>query len=151
MPWTEPLANSDELLRCIRGLVALSALPAAWRDYDMRQIGSSIVAALNSMVDADFVFIVLPGDGSQLITQPAFNNPKLNPASFDHVRAVLQREKARPGNGQEFIIAGPIGANQVAIAFQHGLGDAEKRRFATGAANDRFHRYRHAQRSDSVC
>ncbi|MEA2963151.1 MAG: hypothetical protein QOI46_3249, partial [Alphaproteobacteria bacterium] len=40
MPWTEPLAT-DELQRCIRDLVALSTLPAAWQNNDMPQIGSS--------------------------------------------------------------------------------------------------------------
>src|SRR6266404_4100744 len=66
MPWTEQLANPDELRRCISDLVALSTLPAAWRNYDMRQIGDSIVAALVSMLDADFVFIALPSHGNQL-------------------------------------------------------------------------------------
>jgi hypothetical protein len=51
MPWTEQLVNSDELLRCIRDLVALSTLPAAWQDHDMRQIGESILAALISMLE----------------------------------------------------------------------------------------------------
>src|SRR5258708_25635210 len=66
MPWTEQLANPDELRRCIRDLVALSTLPAAWQNYDMRQIGDSVVAALVSMLDADFVFIVLPSHRNQL-------------------------------------------------------------------------------------
>ncbi len=66
MPWTEPPANSDELRRCIRDLVALSTFPAAWRNYDERQIGDSIVAALITMLAADFVLIILPGQGNQL-------------------------------------------------------------------------------------
>ena len=66
MPWTEQLASSDELRRFIRDLVALSTLPAAWRNYDMRQIGDSIVAALISMLAADFVFIALPRRGDQV-------------------------------------------------------------------------------------
>ena len=71
MPWTEPLASSDELRRCIRDLIALSALPAGWQNYDMRQIGGSIVAALVSMLDTDFVFIALPDQGDQIITELA--------------------------------------------------------------------------------
>jgi hypothetical protein len=65
MPWTEPLVDPDELRRCIRDLVALSTLPAGWQNYDIRQIGGSIVAALASMLDADFVFISLRGQGNQ--------------------------------------------------------------------------------------
>jgi hypothetical protein len=80
MAWTESRASSDELQRCIRDLVALSTLPAAWQNYDISQIGSSTVAALISMLDADFVFITLPGPGNQSITELACNNPKLGPA-----------------------------------------------------------------------
>ena len=87
MPWTEPLAGSNELRRCIRDLVALSTLPAGWQNYDMRQIGSSIVAALISMLEADFVFIALPGQGNQIITELSRSN--LTPASLNHVRTML--------------------------------------------------------------
>ena len=42
MPWTDPLADPDELRRCMRDVVALSTLPKAWRNYDLRRIGDSI-------------------------------------------------------------------------------------------------------------
>jgi PAS domain S-box-containing protein len=169
MPWTDPVANSGELQRCVRDLVALSTLPAAWQNYDMHQIGSSIVAALISMLDADFVFIALPGDSIQPATELARSNPRLSSASLRRVRTKLQQENTTLGNARKFIIAdasggsdlhvmtAPIGfggdatlaagsvrgtfptrteklllntgANQAAIAFQHWLGDAEKRRF----------------------
>src|ERR1700729_200611 len=109
MPWTEPPANSIEVRRCIRDLVALSALPAAWQNYDMRQIGSSIVAALVSMLDADFVFIALPGHGDQLITELARSNRQLDPTNLKRVRSILQREKATLGCGREFVIADASG------------------------------------------
>src|SRR3954465_2523334 len=98
MPWTEPLADSNELRRCIRDLVALSTLPAGWQNCDMRQIGSSIVAALISMLNADFVFIALPGEGDQLIAEVARSNLALE--SLNHVRIMLQRENATLSNGQ---------------------------------------------------
>ena len=112
MPWTEQLANSDELRRCIRDLVALSTLPAAWRNYDMRQIGDSIVAALASMLDADFVFIALPSHGNQL-NELIRSDPKLNPACLDRVRTMLQREKATLSGEQEFIAADASGGLHV--------------------------------------
>jgi PAS domain S-box-containing protein len=171
MPWMETLTDSDQLRWCIRGLVALSALPAAWQNYDTRQIGDSVLAALISMLDADFVFIALPGRGNQLVIELVRRNPKLDPASLEPVRTILQREKATLSVERDFIIAdtsgieqlhvvaAPIGfggdailaagstrdtfptwaerlllntgVNQAAIAFQHWLGDAEKRRFTT--------------------
>src|SRR3981081_1238899 len=99
MPWTEPPANSNELRRCLRDLVALSAVTAGWQNYDMRQIGGSIVAALISMLDADFVFIAFPGEGNQLISELARN--KLTPESLKHVRTMLQRKRALVRRGQE--------------------------------------------------
>jgi PAS domain S-box-containing protein len=115
MPWTEPSAKSDELQRCIRDLVALSTLPAAWQNCDMRQIGSSVVAALISMLNADFVFIALPGDGNQLIPELTSSNSKLNPASLKRVRAILQREKAALGSRQEFIITDASGGGDLHV------------------------------------
>ncbi|MEH2488712.1 PAS domain-containing sensor histidine kinase [Bradyrhizobium sp. AZCC 2230] len=169
MPWTEPFANSDELRRCIRDLVALSALPAAWRDFDERQVGDSIVAALITMLSTDFVLIILPGQSNQL-TELIRSEPTLKPASLDRVRTVLREENAAFGSEHEFdvdngsggnlhVTTSPIGlggdavlvagssrgtfptkterlllttgANQVAIAIQQRLADADKRRFTT--------------------
>src|SRR5258708_37438464 len=103
MPWTEPLAGSNELRRCIRDLVALSTLPAGWQNYDIRQIGSSIVAALISMLEADFVFIALPGQIAELA------RGNLTPESLNHVRTMLQRANATLDSGQEFIFADASG------------------------------------------
>ena len=113
MPWTEQLANPEELRRCIRDLVALSTLPAAWRNYDMRQIGDSIVAALVSMLDADFVFIVLPSHGNQ--NELIRSDPKLNPARLDNVRTMLQSKKATLSGEQEFIAADASGGNDLHV------------------------------------
>jgi PAS domain S-box-containing protein len=122
MPWTEQLANPDELRRCIRDLVALSTLPAAWRNYDMRQIGESIVAALVSMLDADFVFIVLPGHGNQL-NELIRSDTKLNPARLDNVRTMLQSKKATLSGEQEFIAADASGGNDLhVVTVPIGLG-----------------------------
>jgi PAS domain S-box-containing protein len=115
MAWTESRASSNELQRCIRDLVALSTLPAAWQNYDMRQIGSSIVAALISMLDADFVFITLPGHDNQLITELPCNNPKLGPADLRRVRTGLQRKKTMLGCGQEIVIAGVSGGSDLHV------------------------------------
>jgi hypothetical protein len=131
MPWTEPLANSNELRRCIRDLVALSA---GWQNYDMRQIGGSIVAALISILDADFVFIALPGDGNQLISELARN--RLTPKSLKHVRTMLQRNSALLGSGQEFVFGDASGGGlHVATAPIGFGGDAT---LAAGCFRDTF-------------
>src|SRR6202022_4085838 len=70
-------------------------------------LGGSIVAALISMPDADFVFIALPGEGNQLISELARN--KLTPESLKHVRTMLQRKSALLGSGQEFVFGDASG------------------------------------------
>ena len=50
-----------ELRRCLRDLLALSTLPAFWRNRDAVEIADSAAAALVSMIDADFVYLMLPG------------------------------------------------------------------------------------------
>jgi hypothetical protein len=115
MPWTEPLASFGELRRCIRDLVALSTLPAGWQNYDMRQIGASIVAALISMLDADFVFIALPGHGNQFVTELARSSPKLDPANLQRVQKKLQQERATLGSGREFMIADVSGGSGLRV------------------------------------
>jgi PAS domain-containing protein len=101
----------------------------------MRQIGSSIVAALISMLDADFVFIALPGQGNQPITELARSN--LTPESLDHVRSMLQRENATLGIGREFIFADPsVGRGLHVVTAPIGFGgDAI---LAAGSVRDTF-------------
>ena len=135
MPWTEPLANSSELRRCIRDLVALSTLPAGWQNYDMRQIGSSIVAALISMLDADFVFIALPGHGNQPITELARSN--LTPESLNHVRTMLQRENATLGSEQEFIFTDASGDRDLHVVTAP-IGFGSDAVLAAGSVRDTF-------------
>ena len=61
MPSVEALNDPRELRRCVRDLVALSTLPAIWKNYDPQQIADSVAAALVSMLNADFVHVALPG------------------------------------------------------------------------------------------
>jgi PAS domain S-box-containing protein len=107
--------SSSELQRCIRDLVALSALPAAWQNYDMRQIGSSIVAALILMLDAEFVSITLPGHGNQSIIEMTSNKSKLGPADLRRVRTRLQHRTTRHDCGQEIVIAGVSGGSDLHV------------------------------------
>ena len=59
MPWVEALSDPLELRRCIRDLVAISTLPALWKDYDPNQIADSVAAALVAIVDADFIYVLI--------------------------------------------------------------------------------------------
>jgi hypothetical protein len=54
MPWIDALVE-PRLRRCIRDLVALSTLPAMWKDHTPQQVADSVAAALLSMLNADVV------------------------------------------------------------------------------------------------
>lgn len=116
MPWTASRVSSSDLERCIRDLIALSALPATWQNYDTRQIGSSIVATLLLMLDADFVFIANPGHGNQSNIELTRNESKLSPADLGRVRARLQRENPMHSGWQEFVIPGASEGDDLHVA-----------------------------------
>ena len=55
---------SDEtktLRRCVRDLVAISALPAVWMDYDPPRVAESLADVLLSALRADFIYIRVRG------------------------------------------------------------------------------------------
>jgi DNA-binding CsgD family transcriptional regulator/PAS domain-containing protein len=115
MPWTESAASFSELRRCIRDLVALSTLPASWQNCDVRQIGASVVAALISMLDADFVFIALPGHGNELVAELARSSPKLDLANLQRVQKKLQQDRTTLGSGREFVVADVSGGSDLRV------------------------------------
>lgn len=101
MPWIEPLADPDELRLSIRRLVALSTLSAAWRNYDMRQIGDGLVAALVG-AGRRFRFLGAPRPDHVMNGPAAIRS---SPANLDHVRAFLRREKGALSSELEFVVA----------------------------------------------
>src|ERR1700692_2804310 len=135
MPWTEQRANLNDLRRCVRDLVALSALPAGWQNYDMRQIGSSIVAALTSMLDADFVFISVPGKGNQHVTELTRGNLTLD--SLNYVRTMLQRHNAKLGNGHDFVFADATSGQDLHVVTAP-IGFGSDAILAAGSRRDAF-------------
>src|ERR1700728_2081578 len=58
----EPGSQVLELRRLVRDLIALSALPAMWKNYDPGRVADSAASALDSMIDANFVYVGLPGE-----------------------------------------------------------------------------------------
>src|SRR3954462_9075898 len=53
--------ESSHLRRCLRDLVALSALPALWAGRDPAQIADGLAEVLASMLHADLVYVGLNG------------------------------------------------------------------------------------------
>src|SRR5580704_345533 len=60
MPETETATREvQQLRRCIRDLVALSAFPAVWVSYDPRQIAESLADGLRHMLNLDLIYITV--------------------------------------------------------------------------------------------
>src|SRR6202158_1015784 len=81
----------------------------------MRQIGANIVAALISMLDADFVAIPPPAHATPLAPDLPRSSPKLDPANLQRVQKKLQQERATLGSGREFMIADVSGGSGLRV------------------------------------
>ena len=115
MPWVEQLADPQELRRCIRDLVALSTLPAIWKNYDPHQIADSVTAALLSMLSADFVHIALPGKPDEPRIEVTHVGRKVSRESVGAIQAVLRQ--ASPGRLEHTaVIVDPLGNGQMRVA-----------------------------------
>jgi PAS domain S-box-containing protein len=115
MPWVEALDDVASLRRCIRDLVALSTLPAIWKDYDPRQIADSVTAALVTLLDADFVHIALPGRRNEAVIDITHVGKKIAPASAGAIRTALRKLRLERSE-QTAIVANPVGEGHLRIA-----------------------------------
>ena len=94
MPWIETLTDVKDLRRCIRDLVAISTLPAIWKDYDPYQIADGVAAALRSMLDLELVHISMrKGFDDPPIEITHTSNPQ-NYSALAEIRAALSSGNA---------------------------------------------------------
>src|SRR6201995_3334053 len=115
MPWVDELSDPQELRRCIRDLVALSTLPAIWKDYNSRQIADSAAAALLSMLNADVIYVSVPG----LHDEPAADVMRTRQAVFSRSSGRVDRTLRRAWHGrreQISTIDNPLGKGTLRIA-----------------------------------
>jgi PAS domain S-box-containing protein len=111
----DELFEPHELQHCIRDLVALSTLPAIWRDYSSRQIADSVAAALISMLDADVVYVSAPGLGDQASVEVLRTSQAASAGSSGHVERIL-RGAWLGSREQTFAIDNPLGKGTLHIA-----------------------------------
>jgi hypothetical protein len=112
----EALSDPAELRRCIRDLLALSALPAILKRYDPHQIADSVAAALASMLDAEFVYISLRGKPDDPLVEIARSDKQSAADSLGAIRAALREILLAPSSEQTLAIINPIGEGAVSIA-----------------------------------
>ena len=116
MPRVEALSDPTELRRCMRDLLALSALPAILKSYDPRQIADSVAAALVSMLDSEFAYISLRGTRDDPLIEIARTDKRGAVDSLDEIRAVLPEILLIPSSEQTLAVADPNGGGTVSIA-----------------------------------
>ena len=87
MPWVDELSETRELKRCIRDLVALTTLPAIWKDYSPQQLVESVAAALLSMLNADLVHVSV----SDVFGEPAAKATRISAALGQASTSVVER------------------------------------------------------------
>jgi PAS domain S-box-containing protein len=146
MRWVER-AEPQVLRRCISDLLALSALPAMWNTSDATQIADSVAAALIPILDAEVVYLSLPGDYREAIEviRSAVSIPA---TAMESLRTELRRAAAAPsepvgtlnyhaGAGSMRFAAIPIGFRKAAwllAASRHPHFPSDAQRFLLGAA-----------------
>jgi PAS domain S-box-containing protein len=116
MPRAEALSDPTELRRCIRDLLALSALPAILKRYDPHQIADSVAAALVSMLDSEFVCISLHGKRDDPVIEIARSDKRSAADSLGAIRTALREILLAPSSEQTLAVANPIGEGTVSIA-----------------------------------
>src|SRR6266566_985926 len=123
MPQVEALFDPTELRRCIRDLLALSTLPAILKTFDPHRIADSVAAALASMLDSDFVYILLPGKRDDPAIEIARSGKRIAADSLAAIRAALRDVSLAPSSEQVLAIA----ANEATIALQRWQAEADAR------------------------
>jgi PAS domain S-box-containing protein len=134
MSWVEALAEPHDLHRCIRDLVALSTMPAIWRNNEPQQMADSVSAALLAMLDADFVYLALPAwaEGSPI---EVIRTGRSIAAGFaESIRANLCSASF---DGQSETLANPAGAEPFRIAVAS-IGPSPSMRLVAGSCHDDF-------------
>src|SRR6202161_2045851 len=94
-----------ELRLLVRVLIALSALPAMWKDYEPSRIADSAASALASIIGANFVYVGLPGERPPI--DVVMTPTAADAARRDSIVAAVKREIGRAGGRQAVPIADP--------------------------------------------
>ena len=108
--------DPQELRRCIRDLLALSALPALWTNHDGRRISESVAEALLSMLDPEFVYIILPGRRDEPVIEVMRTRNEAMANSPSVIRWAMLEQLPRQPLDATAEIPDPLGRGTIRIA-----------------------------------
>lgn len=132
----DELFEPQELRHCIRDLVALSTLPAIWKDYNSRQIADSVAAALIAMLDADAIYVSAPGLRDEAEVEVLRTSKAVSRGASGRVERLL-RGAWRGTREQTFTIDSLIGSGSLYIAAAP-MGFGGEARIVAGSLDPRF-------------
>jgi signal transduction histidine kinase len=135
--------DSRDLRRCLRDLVALSALPAVWIGYDTRRIAESLADVLLGLLRLDFIYVCVKTDRPDVSLEVARTEEGLHtPGQAQLLRRALAPWLNVQGYHPPVSLHNPFGSGSVRVAIiplgigaEHGVLIAGSRRldFATEA------------------
>jgi signal transduction histidine kinase len=116
MPWVEQFSDPQELRRYIRVLMALSALPAKWKDFDPPQIAESVAGALITMLSADFIYVALPGSHAEPDIEITHVGSGSKWDAPEIIQAALRKALPQRAIEQTLSIPNPVGTGTIRVA-----------------------------------
>ena len=114
MLWTDDTSDPQDLRTYIRDLIALSALPAIWKDYQPQQIAESVAGALLAVLSADLVYVSLPSTGDHQSVEVIRVDSTIT-ASLVNAAEIILRRREIGRVEQETLIPDPAGEGQLRI------------------------------------
>ena len=116
MPATEPHSEALELRRCVRDLVALSALPAMWKGYERGRIAESAASALVSMLGAEFVYVGLSSERDDNEVEVVKMAAPVEATRLREIAAAVKLEIRDAGGRETMTIANPLFRSALRLA-----------------------------------
>jgi signal transduction histidine kinase len=97
---TGGLADETQLLRrCLRDVVALTALPSVWSGYDTRQICTDVVDLIARTLDPDAVYLTASSDAIALVHLRDPNDEEAQRLLREAATGPIQSEQRMTGSG----------------------------------------------------
>lgn len=149
MLWTDDTFDPQDLRSYIRDLIALSALPAIWKDYQPQQIAESAASALLAVLAADLVYVSLPSASDHQSVEVIRVGNQITATLVDAAEIVLRRRETGrvehetsitdpAGDGQLRIVSAPVGLTGTLAAgsLRPGFPSNKYRLLVASAAGD---------------
>ena len=112
----QALSDPAELRRFIRDLLALSALPAIMKSYNPRQIADTVVEAVESMLDADFMYMSLLGRRDDAVIEIVRTHERRAGDFVDAISTAMRELLPAYSSAPTVAVPNPIGEGTVRIA-----------------------------------